>query len=144
MAMSGQGAKEFGGRWNSKGGPVIYTAATQSLAALEILANLASYSLLKRSYSIIRVEFPIELMRSVQVEDLPMNWKNLEHPQLKQIGDQWLANRGTPVLEVPSALIPEECNYLINPLHPDFARIVVREPEPFPFDHRFQKQDSGA
>lgn len=139
QAMSGQGAKEFGGRWNSKGSPVIYTAATQSLAALEILAHLADYSFLKQEYSLLELELPAELVKRLPVTDLPPDWRAAEHGTLKRIGDAWLDAAESAVLQVPSAISPRESNLLVNPLHPDFARIAVGEPEPFAFDPRLGK-----
>ncbi|MFU2209004.1 RES family NAD+ phosphorylase [Solidesulfovibrio sp. C21] len=139
-ALSGDGAKAYGGRWNTKGKAVVYAAATLSLAELEILVHVQDYTLLAAAqYSCIRLMFASRLVTNISPHDLPADWQRIEHPACKHIGDAWISQGRTPVLAVPSVVIPQETNYLINPNHPDFASISASAPRPFPFDARLIK-----
>jgi RES domain-containing protein len=138
-AISGEGARRYGGRWNSPGVGMVYTAATLSLAALEILANLDDYALLAKAFSCIRLEFNPVFLQTLPASALPTDWQRTEHPECKRLGDAWIAAAVTPVLAVPSAVIPLETNYLLNPAHPDFTKITASPPQPFPFDPRLTK-----
>lgn len=139
-ALSGDGAKAYGGRWNSKGKAVVYTAATLSLAALEILVHVQDYTLLSAAeYSCIRLDFASRLVRKITPHDLPADWQAIEHPECKRIGDAWIGQGQTPVLAVPSVVIPQETNYLLNPNHPDFPSILAFPPQAFSFDMRLLK-----
>lgn len=136
-AFKGAGARTFGGRWNSPGTSVVYCAEHVSLAALEILVRLRDPGPLA-AYSLIRVEFADRLVRAVAAKDLPAEWAAFPAPAaLRAIGDRWTAGLESVVLRVPSALIESECNYLLNPQHPDFARVEIGEPQDFVFDPRF-------
>ncbi|WP_300154168.1 RES family NAD+ phosphorylase [Solidesulfovibrio sp.] len=139
--MSGIGAKDYGGRWNDKGIAVVYAASSLSLAALEILVHVADYALLGGiDYSCIRLDFAPGLVARVDAAALPADWQDLEHPACKRSGSEWARGALRPVLAVPSAVIALETNYLLNPLHPDFARIAASAPQPFSFDARLVKQ----
>lgn len=138
-AMTGKGAKEYGGRWNSKGRSMVYLAQTLSLATLEILVHLPDYGLLSRSYSYIKVEFDASAVHVLDLSLLPPNWKKPELPALKKLGDDWLDNTVSPVLQVPSALLPTECNFLINPAHIETKKIIYSEPSRMIFDQRLLK-----
>lgn len=134
-AWDGEGAKRSGGRWNSSGVAVVYTSATLSLALVEVLVHLASGIL--PAYSAVPIEFEELLVTSLAQDQLPANWK--EHPppaETKAIGDQWVADRKTPLLRVPSVVVPHEFNYVLNPLHPAFPRVRKGTPVSFPFDPR--------
>jgi RES domain-containing protein len=140
--FSGVGAKLNGGRWNSVGKSVVYSSATLSLAALEKLVHMQLRHFRKQDL----VSFSAEILDTVLIEqkeetDLPQNWRSSElyHLELIQIGDEWLMSDRTAVLRVPSAIIPQEYNYLLNPAHPDFANIKIGAPEPFIFDKRLFK-----
>jgi RES domain-containing protein len=134
-ANDGIGASLYGGRWNHKGTPVIYTAASRALCALEVLANADE---LGDDYISISIEIPDTLsITSMSVADLPTGWDS--NPSLdatRDSGTAWANGLATVVLSVPSAVIPRERNYVLNPAHPDFARIKVSGPEPFYFDDR--------
>jgi RES domain-containing protein len=129
-AFDGEGARLYGGRWNHKGVAVVYCAATLSLAALELFVHLEAS------------EAPDDLVTLV-AEDasiLPSDWRSYPGPSfLKDLGSTWVRSGRTAVLAVPSVVIPRERNYLLNPAHPDFAKILLREPEPFSFDSRMWK-----
>lgn len=133
---TGRGARDFGGRWNSKGVLVIYTAQSHSLAALEQLVHLVKPRVLK-GYIVGEVEFDDGLVHRLGPADLPPGWDDPVAPSaLKRIGDAWVAAAKFPVLGVPSAVIPSEWNYLINPGHPRFAGLPKSAPKAFAFDHR--------
>jgi RES domain-containing protein len=135
-AFSGSGARKYGGRWNSPGTAIVYTAQTQSLAVLEMLVHLGGPELLQR-YVLIGVEIEERLVREVEISELPRNWRANPAPVgLRRFGDDWVAGSASAVLRVPSALVPEENNFLINPAHADFRKLVVGDAIGFAFDER--------
>ncbi|MGB3508612.1 MAG: RES family NAD+ phosphorylase [Microcoleaceae cyanobacterium] len=138
-AFKGEGARRGRGRWNSKGTALVYASATLSLAALETLVSMEIENFGNIFVSIgvkIPDNFPIkQLDESV----LPPNWRDTLPPRfLASIGDRWLASKSTAVLRVPSAIIPGEYNYLINPLHPDFEKIAIYPPQAFILDRKMK------
>ena len=135
-AFSGRGARVYGGRWNSPGVAMVYTAASQSLAALEILVHVEAPELLGY-YVVIEISIEPSLLQVRDISELPPDWR-LEPPpdMLRKIGDTWIASRSSPVLQVPSAIIPVESNFLLNPLHEKFSSLVIGKPQPFHFDRR--------
>ena len=135
-AFSGEGARQFGGRWNHPGIAMVYTAETRSLAALEILVHLGSSDLLQK-YLLFEVGVDESLVTRVEAGRLPKNWRADPPPdKLRAIGDDWVLSASSAVLQVPSALIPGESNFLLNPGHPDFPRVRIGKPLPFDFDSR--------
>src|SRR4030095_12044775 len=123
-AFSGDGARFYGGRWNRKGVPLVYTAGTQSLAMLEMLVQDEP---LRARYVMIeaRIRKGVQIDR-VKIDDLPADWRSTAaRESLQAIGTDWARKRGAAVLAVPSAVIPTEVNYLLNPPHPHFRRIRV-------------------
>jgi RES domain-containing protein len=140
MAFSGDGARLAGGRWNSVGTPVVYTAQSASLATLEIVVNLGS-ALALQPYVLIPCDFEEARITRVDVAALPANWRVFPAPPaLASIGDSWATRKQSAVLEVPSAVIPSEVNYLLNPQHLDFAHVRIGAATPFPFDPRLVKR----
>ncbi len=138
-AFSGEGARLYGGRWNSPGRPVVYTAGHASLAILEILAHL-EFAAIISDYVLIRAEFDVALREAIEVENLPQDWRSYPAPQsLHEIGDRWLEEKRSAILSVPSVIVPIERLYLFNPLHADFNNINIGEPQAFPFDNRLRK-----
>ena len=139
-AFSGEGARQFGGRWNHPGVPMVYVAETRSLAALEILVHLGSAELLEK-YVLFEVGIDEALVTRVDADQLPKNWRADPPPEkLRALGDEWVLSASSVVLQVPSALIPGESNYLLNPRHPDFSRLRLGKPQPFDFDPRLAAQ----
>ena len=135
-AFRGEGARLYGGRWNSPGVAVVYTAESQSLAALELLVHLERSDLL-REYVVIRARFDSSLITRVAKTDLPKDWRANPPPaSARTIGDAWIAHEPSPVLELPSAIIPAEKIYLLNPEHIAFPQIEIGEPVRFEFDWR--------
>ena len=134
-AFSGKGAAAHGGRWNSRGVPVVYTSSTQALAALETLVHLNPPVPFK--YVAIRLQFDAALVELVPVNALPPDWQTEPPPpSTKVMGDAWARAARSAVLALPSVIIPGELNYLLNPAHPDFKTISIGKPEPFTFDPR--------
>lgn len=135
-AFSGDGARIFGGRWNSRGVAVVYTAQSVALAALEMLVHLGRGAILT-SYVTIPCTFPAEVVLRLDRKRLPARWRAYPAaPELAALGDAWVKSGTSAVLEVPSVIVTSESNYLLNPAHPDFERIRRSDPAPFEFDLR--------
>jgi RES domain-containing protein len=135
--LDGEGACLYGGRWNSHGTAVIYTAGTLSLAVLEYLVHLNPD---KIPHDLLRIagEIPDTLaIRHIGIEALPPSWNALTlQPVTQTIGTQWVTAGLSAVLRVPSVVIPQESNYVLNPRHPEFSAITWSVPEPFSLDPR--------
>jgi len=138
-AFTGEGAKRFGGRWNSAGVAVVYAAQSVSLAMLESLVHLQSDELLRR-YVLFELSFDAALVSVVDTAKLPRNWRQFPPPvAVQRLGDAWIAAAKTPIFRVPSVLVSGEHNYLLNPVHPDFSRIAIGLRQPVRFDPRLIK-----
>jgi len=134
--FDGEGARIYGGRWNSPGIPVGYASGSLALATLEVLANLQIVRTLS-AYSVCRAHFDEKLVVSLDPNLLPVNWREYPGPpELQAIGDTWIEGGESLVLKVPSVIIPTESNYLINPAHRKFRSVTIDPPEPFAFDPR--------
>lgn len=139
-AFDGEGSRLYGGRWNHPGTPVVYTSGTLSLAALELFVHVQQDTV-PDDLVAIAATFP----RKIGIEPLdrallPEDWRRYPATEaLKDLGTAWQRSGRSPVLEVPSAVVPQELNYLLNPAHPDLDRLEVREPQPFAFDTRMWK-----
>ncbi|REJ76254.1 MAG: RES domain-containing protein [Acidobacteria bacterium] len=138
-AFSGEGAYEFGGRWNSPGFRVVYTAESLALACLEMLVHL-DHSALLSSYVYVEAKFNGRLVKNVEViTTLPADWHRSQGSiELQSIGDGWIGSGKSAILKVPSAVIPNSSNYLINPAHARFADIEMSSPAPIDFDPRLK------
>lgn len=134
-AFPGEGARLYGGRWNRKGIPMVYTAGSQSLAMLELLVQDEP---LRARYVMIAATLPKGLkIERINPEELSADWRDLAaREELQAIGTDWAKRRSSAVLAVPSVVIPSETNYLLNPLHPSFAKIEIGEPRDFITDLR--------
>lgn len=136
-ALGGEGGLRAPGRWHQRGTRIVYTSATLSLAALETLVRTNRDS---APSDLVAIE--IEIPHSVESERTPLStlaagWDRYPAPAFtRQRGSQWAATGRTAVLEVPSAVIPRECNYLLNPSHPHFSRVRIVGRTPFSFDAR--------
>lgn len=114
--LTGRGAAMFGGRWNSKDVYVLYTAATPSLALLEALAHMGQQP--EGDFCMIRLEVPDTSIKAIAMADLPTNWaQNPPSEELKEIGDSFYRTNKHLLLRLPSAIMPEESNYIINTRH---------------------------
>ncbi|HEV2062984.1 MAG TPA: RES family NAD+ phosphorylase [Thermoanaerobaculia bacterium] len=140
-ASDGEGARRAGGRWNQRGTAIVYASATLSLAAQELFVHLDPAEVPKDLVAV-----SADIPNSVRIKilgaaGLPKNWRQYPAPEsLAAIGTAWARSLETAVLEVPSAVIPQERNYLLNPAHTDFVRIRSSRPEPFAFDPRMWKK----
>ena len=137
QAFDGEGARQFGGRWNRLGTRAVYASATLSLAALEFFVNLDRDTEPDQLVAI-SADTPDDMrIEYIEVSDLPKNWRRYPVPEeLQDLGTAWVASASTAMLVVPSAVIPEERNYLLSPAHPDFKRFRLNKPEAFHFDPR--------
>lgn len=133
----GQGARLSGGRWNLPGTAIVYTSATISLAALEILVHTDS-DILPVNQIIRSAEIPDDLaIQIIEEAQLPHDWKDFPAPKaLQALGSAWAGKGETAILSVPSVVINQERNYLLNPAHQDFTRIVWSPPNAFELDPR--------
>jgi RES domain-containing protein len=135
-AFTGEGARRYGGRWNHKGVPMVYTSGSVSLAALEMLVHIEEYKLLER-YVCILLEFDDSLCAKIGLSKLPSDWRSVPAPySTKEIGSEWIRQMSSVVLIVPSVVVPVEYNFLINPFHPDFNKVSIGKPQSFHFDPR--------
>jgi RES domain-containing protein len=123
-AFSGEGARRFGSHWTRKGVPLVYTAGSQSPTMLERRVRDEPP---RANSCVIPAKIPTELeIGQLTLERLPPDWRNPGHLETPRApGTEWAAGLGTAVLAVPSAVIPAETNSLLNPRHPDFARIAI-------------------
>lgn len=134
--FSGEGARRYKGRWHSAGTRVVYTCATISLASLELLVRVSNAHRLP-DLVIASCTFHEVLVEELDRELLPANWRDFPAPpELQKIGTQWAWERRSAVLAVPSAVTPEEPNYLLNPEHGDFRSIDIGLSRPFHLDLR--------
>ena len=133
-AFDGEGARRFGGRWNSVGTSLVYSSGSRALAVVESLVHLNPPVTFR--YSVFPVEFDEGLVE--RATSLPADWTEEPPPvSTRKIGDLWVKEGRSVVLEVPSVIVPSEPNYLLNPSHPDFKKIVIGNAETFFFDPRF-------
>jgi len=141
-AFSGEGARIFGGRWNPKGYAVVYTAQSRALALLEMLVQDDP---LRARYVLIPVRIPDSVsVPEIELASLPPDWRALStRDALQTIGRNWVEQGASAVLAVPSAVVPAERNYLLNPNHPDFARIAIGAAEPLETDLRLLRNLAG-
>ena len=134
-AFDGEGARLYGGRWNSPGESVVYCAATASLAVLEMLVQ---DSPLRARYALISANIPSSLrIDKLTPRQMPARWRDPRGNEAPRVlGDQWLRSGSSAVLLVPSAVIPDESNYLLNPAHADFRHIKIGQPADLDTDAR--------
>ena len=137
IPLDGEGARQEGGRWNPVGIPVAYTSAHLSLAVLELLVHVDPEDF-PSDLEAFEIDVPDDLLvETISVEYLPAGWREgIDPPASQQIGRRWVEAVSSPVLRVPSAVVPQEANYLVNPRHPDAKRIRVVGQAPFRFDAR--------
>jgi RES domain-containing protein len=138
--ISGKGAELSGGRWNSKGIPIIYTSDSRALCTAEIAVH-TPLGILPGNYDLISIEIPDDSILETDISSLPANWKFFPHPNSTQkTGDSFVKAGLYISLKVPSAVIQGDFNYLINPAHKEFARVKILNIEPYSFDERLFKK----
>ncbi len=136
-ALDGSGGMYTSGRWHSKGNPIAYTASSAALAALEVLVHVDPLTA-PADLRLLAIELPDDL--SIEVLEpitLPEGWHSVPAPAaLQTIGSSWLTSGRTAALNVPSAVIKVERNFLLNPRHPEVQRVRILSDEAFSFDTR--------
>ncbi len=135
--LSPDGARLFGGRWNSKGVAMVYASDSISLAVLEILVHLHRHEALE-GFVLCEIPLPDGATMELAQEALPENWRHDPPPfSTMAIGDEWIARRESLALAVPSTIIPQQSNLLINPHHDQFKALEKEvKVETFPLDGR--------
>lgn len=135
-AFDGEGARLAGGRWNPRGAAMVYTSECAALAVLEVLAHLQNASVLT-AYSLLSVELAARDIERLDPASLPPRWRAYPAlPELQAIGERWLLSARSLALQVPSAVVDEHANYLLNPAHPHAATLRPSPPRPFELDLR--------
>lgn len=135
-AFTGEGAEKGGGRWNSPGTRLVYAASSVSLALVEMLVHFGSEPPLE-SYLLYSVAFDSRDANVLTPADLAAGWDSFPPTSISQsIGDEWAQQQTSLVLQVPSAVVPMESNFLFNPAHSRFDKIEIGDPMPFPIDPR--------
>lgn len=135
-AFSGDGARLYGGRWNSPGVRIVYSSSSLALAAVETFVHLEP-NLQPDDLVSIEAVIPVDLsVERFDLRFLPRKWYELRDDALRTIGDRWIRGGKTVALQVPSAAIRREWNVLVNPEHPDFRKLRIEKPEAFEFDLR--------
>jgi RES domain-containing protein len=136
--LRGHGGELADGRWNTRGRPVVYSASTAALAALEVRVHLdLPFDLLPDDYVLMRIAGPDDMaVRFLETSSRPEGWQAPDNQLCRPIGDAWLAERASALLRVPSAIVPFEQNVLINSLHLDSVRLTVADITPFAWDPR--------
>ena len=136
--LNGEGAKLHGGRWNSIGTACLYTSESIALCVLEYAANVSLHQL-PPFLAITVYSLPDNSWQSFPVTDLPKNWQEVPAPaETQEWGSHLLQEGKSLALRVPSVIIPSEHNYILNPLHPDFKKVKIKEVLPFTFDSRIK------
>jgi RES domain-containing protein len=136
-ALTGVGGLYAAGRWHHKGQPIVYTSATPSLAALEVLVHVDP-ALAPSNLRLLEIDVPVDLhVERCEPETIVPDWSVYPAPsELQAFGSQWLASLRSAVLRVPAAVMPVESNFLLNPRHPQFHSVSVVQDLPFSFDAR--------
>jgi RES domain-containing protein len=134
--LSGTGARLYGGRWNSEGKPAVYLASSRALAVLEVLVHLPPL-MVPDGYCLIEIEVPENSVYDLPVNELPGDWNSIAQPiALRKTGDEFLKKQKYFLMKIPSAIVPQEFNYVLNPLHRDIEKTRVLKTIPFDFDSR--------
>lgn len=134
--LDGAGARLYGARWNSKGNAMVYLTSSRALAVLEVLVHLPPL-LIPENFCVAEIEVPDRSAISLDTADLPKNWKDISpSAEIRQIGNKFLKDRKHLMMKVPSTIVEQEFNYLLNPSHPDMKKVKIIKTSPFNFDER--------
>lgn len=135
-SLNGRGAELGGGRWNSKGVPVVYTAQNISLCMAEVAVHMP-LGIVPKNYELVTIEIPDKLITSFSELELKNNWRQkLSFNDTQKLGDEFFKSMRNLILEVPSAVVEGEFNYLINPLHSKISKVKILNVKAFGFDER--------
>lgn len=134
--IDGKGGLYHSGRWHSKGALVVYTASSKALALLERLVHENASQI--PPFTLLTLWVPDDAPATVlSPRELPTGWDTLPDTDVvRRIGDAWLADRQHGFLRVPSAIVPDEFNLLMNPVHPEVSRVKIVDSRPFHYDRR--------
>jgi RES domain-containing protein len=138
-AFSGEGARRFGGRWSSRGVPMVYCSSSLALAAIELFVHIEPNLQPDDLVSIAATLPASEPVQQLTPEDLPPDWWSDNFEPLRNLGDAWIRNKSSLALQVPSAPLHSEWNILVNPLHPAITQLNCDPPQPFHFDARMYR-----
>ena len=135
--LSGKGAERTGGRWNSKGVPMVYTSSSRALCMAEIAVHVP-LGLIPADYLLTTLAIPDRFIADEHdLKTVPEDWKSLPYSRVTQtLGDSFIKNKNSLVMKVPSAVVQGDYNFLLNPLHEGISEIVIVNSEPFKFDER--------
>lgn len=126
-----------GGRWNSKGYPILYTSSTRALAALEVLVHLPINNVRSMDFSIVSISLPENSLEEIRYNVIKNEVENNGlSSSFKSIGDEWIKRNSSLLLKIPSVVINEEFNFLINPDHKNFNKVKILSKQSFCFDER--------
>ena len=139
--LSGTGARIFGGRWNNKGVSIVYASESRALATLEYLVHVP-LSLMPTDLSLASIKIPDSIVsKNILISKLPKNWRDYPaSSRLAKIGSDWVLSNETLLLRVPSAIVKDEFNILLNPAHGDMKRVKIVDVEKYKVDERLIKQ----
>lgn len=143
-SLSGEGGLRYSARWHTAGRPIVYLAASPAGAMIEVLVHLElEEDELPAAYTLLRIETPV----SLAIEELRVpvkgDWKT-DLGISRKLGDEWLRNAKTALARVPSAILPNTFNYLLNPLHPDAKKIRIAGTSKASFDPRLLRHLRGG
>ena len=139
--LSGKGAEKYGGRWNRPGLPVLYTSQSRSLCTLELIVHFNSKASFKREYEYVEILVPESDVIELDEDLSGVDFRQPNNPILWEFTDELFSNGEALCLKVPSVLVPEEYNYLLNPTHPQFEDLTVVGFQPALLDNRFLSID---
>ena len=134
-AFTGVGGLYAARRWNHLGTPMVYTATSRALAALEFFVNLELIDA-PDDLLIAEASVPDQLVEALNLKELPRNWRGLNSKACRDLGSGWAASLRSLALQVPSAVVEGDWNVLLNPKHPEFAKVRISATKPFHFDER--------
>ena len=140
--LKGLGAKKYGARWNSKGVAVLYTAPDPATCMVEFMVHIQDPKLFPNNQVLVEISVPDTLASITRLTTgkLPENWNRVPGPmELRNLGDRFVETGKYLILSVPSVPVPKARNYLLNPLHPNFKHVSVKEITSYPFEQRLMK-----
>jgi RES domain-containing protein len=137
--LTGEGAKLYGGRWNHEGIPCIYAAETRALSLLEYSVHI-TIEAIPPSLKFTSIEIPNNLIHEIKRAELPANWQNWPHPkEARDFGNKLLIANKQLAIRFPSAIIPEEFIYIINPVHQHMRQVSVKKIADISYDLRLKR-----
>lgn len=135
-SLDGTGARLYGSRWNSKGVSAVFMASSRALSVLEVLVHVQQL-VSPTNFCSAEIEVPDNSILTLDIKTLPDNWAHHSPPaSLREIGNHFVKEGIYLMLKVPSAIVPEESNYILNPFHPDIHKVKIARTKPFSFDKR--------